>query len=127
MAKKKGEPNKSLAIREYLSANPGAKPKEIVAEMEKQGITVSAQFVSTVKTNSKKSSSPKRRGRPAGSKNKTATKAKATAGRSSWASPAKASDSVSIDSLLRLKKVVEEIGSIEEAKSALNTLEKLAK
>ena len=36
------------------------------------------------------------------------------------------SDTVSVDALLRLKKVVQEIGSIEEANQALEALEKLA-
>jgi hypothetical protein len=120
MAKKKGEVNKSLEIREYLAANPKAKPKEVVDAMSQKGIDVSAQFVSTVKSTSKKKGTAKRRGRPAGAKNKTTRTAAAPAHQ-------KSDDTVSVDSLLKLKKVVEEIGSIDEAKSALSTLERLAK
>lgn len=119
MAKKKSGPNKSQAIRDYLGSNPEAKPKEIVAAMKSKGISVSAQFVSTTKTNSKAKGLTKRRGRPAGSKNKT------TLARKSGASSL-GSDTVSVNSLLKLKKVVQEIGSIEEAKSALDALQKLA-
>ena len=61
----------------------------------------------------KKGGVTKRRGRPAGSTNKMSQRSSASA-------------TVSIDSLLKMKKVVEEFGSIEEAKSALQTLEKLA-
>ena len=50
MAKRKG-PNKSAAIREYYLQNPTAKPREIVAELKKQGIKVSAQQVSTTRMN----------------------------------------------------------------------------
>ncbi|KAA5545857.1 hypothetical protein FYK55_02745 [Roseiconus nitratireducens] len=120
MAKKKSTPNKSKEIRDYLKDHPGAKPREIVDAMKSKGVDVSAQFVSTVKSTSKKKKGPaRRRGRPAGSKNKT----------TSMTRPAtkKSGDTVSVESLIKLKKVVEEIGSIEEAKAALTTLEQLAK
>jgi len=122
MAKKKSSgPNKSQEIREYYTAHPNAKPKEVVDAMKSKGLSVSAQFVSTVKSNSKKKKGPsKRRGRPAGSTNKTSLAKRAPA------RTGKGDESVSVDSLLKLKKVVEDIGSIEEAKSALQTLEKLA-
>ena len=114
MAKKSSAPNKSQAIRDYLKANPTAKPKDVVSAMTSKGIKVSAQFVSTVKSTSKKKGPAKRRGRPAGSTVRS--------------KPAKSSsDSVSVDALLKMKRVVEDFGSIEEAKSALQTLEKLAK
>ena len=119
MAKKKAVPNKSQEIRDYLAANPAAKPKEIVAAMKSKGIKVSAQFVSSVKSSSKTKGPTKRRGRPAGSKNKTTVARKTTTPRGS-------SDTVSVNSLLKVKRVIEEIGSIEEVKSALNTLEKLS-
>lgn len=121
MAKKKGGPNKSLAIRTYLDAHPDAKPKEIVEAMKKKGIAVNAQFVSTVKTNSKKKPGKigtKRRGRPVGSGSKnTKRKVASSAG----------GQTVTVESLLKLQKVIEEIGSIEDTKSALSALEKLAR
>lgn len=119
MAKKKSGPNKSLAIRDYLTANPDAKPKEIVGAMKSKGLKVSAQFVSTVKSNSKTKGPAKRPGRPAGAKSKTTLVRKSAVSRGG-------SDTVSVNSLLKLKKVVQEIGSIEEAKSALDALQKLA-
>ena len=55
MAKKaKGGPNKSAAIREYKAANTAATPKEIAEALSKTGLSVSAQFVSTVLSNAKK-------------------------------------------------------------------------
>ena len=116
MAKKSAGVNKSQAIRDYMNANPKAKPRDVVTAMNAKGIKVSAQFVSTVKSTSKKSGgATKRRGRPAGS---TATKKAASS---------TGSGTVSVDALLKMKRVVEEFGSIDEAKSALQTLEKLAK
>lgn len=126
MAKKKSGLNKSQSIRDYLKTNPSAKPKEIVAAMKAKGVSVSAQFVSTIKTNSKNKTGPSgKRGRPAGSKNKsTVTAARATRSRSSASRVM--GETVSVESLLMLKKVVEDLGSIDEAKAALNTLEKLS-
>ncbi|MCD0459603.1 hypothetical protein [Roseiconus lacunae] len=119
MAKKSSGPNKSLEIRNYLGKNPNAKPREIVDAMKAKGIEVSAQFVSTVKSTSKKTgSAPRKPGRPAGT-----TKA-ATATRRPAASST--GDKISVDSLIRLKAVVEELG-IEETRVALSTLEKLSK
>jgi hypothetical protein len=46
--------NKSAAIREYKAANPTAAPKEIAESLSKTGLPVSAQFVSTVLSNAKK-------------------------------------------------------------------------
>lgn len=40
---------KSAAIREYLQANKGAKPKEIVAALKTKGVDVSPNMVSIIK------------------------------------------------------------------------------
>ncbi|EMB15420.1 hypothetical protein [Rhodopirellula europaea] len=128
MAKKSGGPNKSQAIRDYYGANPDAKPMEVAAELGKKGIVVTPAFVSTVKSTTmgksakksarksakksapsvKKSSKGAKRGRPVGSTNK-----------------ATASNEVSLDSLLQVKRIVEEMGSVQDAKNALTALEKL--
>ena len=55
MAKKsKAGQNKSQLIREYKAANPSASPKEVAEALTKTGLSVSAQFVSTVLSNAKK-------------------------------------------------------------------------
>lgn len=119
MAKKKSGANKSLEIRNYLTKKPDAKPKEIVDAMKAKGISVNAQFVSTVKTNSKKKGlTPSPR--------KSVTKTSKTSKKSTWVAKSKSGDTVSVESLLKLKEVVQELGSIEEAKSALNALELLS-
>ena len=53
--------NKSAAIREYLAANPEAKPKEIVAALADKGITVSPNMVSIVKAKTKIKSARRKR------------------------------------------------------------------
>ncbi len=131
MAKKSGGPNKSQAIREYYAANPKAKPMEVSEALKSQGVNVTPAFVSTIRSTSKKKKVGKP-GRPAGSTKRGPKPAAATvskkrgrpAGRT--ASPA-ASTNVSIDSLIKVKNMVESVGSIEEARAALSALEKLMK
>ena len=120
MAKKIAEVNKSAEIRTYMKQNPKAKPRDVVQALKDKGINVSAQFVSTVKTNSKKGTGTKRRGRPVGSGKKTTVTRRSV-------STTKSADQISVGSLLKLKDVIKEIGSIEETKAALATLEQLAK
>lgn len=48
MAKKNGV-NKSQAVREFLKANRKAKNQEVVDALAKKGITISANYVATIK------------------------------------------------------------------------------
>ena len=55
MAKKAKEgANKSQLIRSYIAEHPEATPRGVAEAMAAQGVEVSAQFVSTVKSNDKK-------------------------------------------------------------------------
>lgn len=122
MAKKKaGEPNKSQSIRDYSSANPSLKPKQIAADLGKKGISVSPGFVSTILSTSKRK---KKTGRPGRPKSTGTVKAVRAVGRPAKAAT-RSSEDVSIDSLLKVKAIVAEVGGISEAKSALTALEKL--
>jgi hypothetical protein len=49
MAKKRSV-NKSQAVRDYLSAQPDAMPKDVRAALAKEGIEVSRVLVSTIKS-----------------------------------------------------------------------------
>ncbi|WP_254513312.1 hypothetical protein [Anatilimnocola floriformis] len=107
MAKKaKGGPNKSSAIRDYKTANPTAAPKEIAEALAKDGLVVSAQFVSTVLSNAKKKGGKIGKRGP-----KPGRKAAAAGG--------------GLEQLLTAKKMVEQLGGIENARSALNVLAQL--
>jgi hypothetical protein len=54
MAKTKRETvNKSQAIRDALQANPDKSPSEIAEDLKAKGLDVNAQYVSTIKSNSK--------------------------------------------------------------------------
>lgn len=119
MAKKSSGVSKSQAIRDYCEANPKAKPKEVAEALATQGLVVTPQFVSTIRSNAKRKKTTRRPGRPAGS---TSTK---RAARPAQATAAKGKEDVSIDSLLKAKKIVQEMGGVEDAKKALDALSKL--
>ena len=56
MAKSKEEINKSQAIRDALRANRDKSPAEIAELLNAKGIDVNAQYVSTIKSNMRKTS-----------------------------------------------------------------------
>lgn len=127
MAKKNSSGvNKSQAIRDYYADNPTAKPIEVAEAMKAQGIDVNAQFVSTVKSNAKKSKKTGRRGRPAGASAKsTAAPAAKKVGRPPASQTRAHSGEVSLDSLINAKKLVEEMGGVENARNVISVLEQL--
>lgn len=79
MAKKKSAPasklSKTDAIRNALKATKGGSPSAVAERLNKQGIKVTPQYVSTIKANDKRkaeSGAPRRKpGRPAGSSAKS--------------------------------------------------------
>lgn len=130
MAKRSAGPNKSAAIREYLDANPNAKPREIVDALKSQGVSVTPAFVSTIKSKagSEGATVTKRRGRPKGSGRKTVTR-KQRAGKEVTAMPvtrrAAASETITVDGLVAAKKLVDQLGGLAKARAALSALEKI--
>jgi len=124
MAKKTSGPNKSQAIRAYYEANPEAKPKQVVEALAAQGVDVTAAFVSTIKSTSvNKSAKPAKAKR--GPKAAT-TSVKAPKAAAAKPAAAKASGGVSIDSLIKAKSLVRDLGGIDNALSALAALKRLA-
>lgn len=123
MAKKKsGGPNKSAAIRDYVTANPEAKPPEIVAAMKAQGIDVSTAFVSTVKSKTV-GKSAKKKGRKKAGRPKGTTKAAVAAAPAARSSNGQSN--VSVDQLLKAKKLVGDLGGVSQARAALEALERI--
>ena len=59
MAKKRTV-NKSQVVRDYLSAQPDAMPKEVMAALAKKGIEVSRVLVSTIRTKLNKTGTAKK-------------------------------------------------------------------
>ena len=112
MAKKKTGVSKSQAIRNYLATNPKATPNEIVAALGKKGIKVSPGLAGNVKY----TSGLKRR------KKKTGKKRVVKRRRPGRRSVAK----LSADDLLAARQLADQLGGIQEARRALETLERLA-
>lgn len=100
--KKVARTNKSETIRSYLKAHPKAKPTEIVQALNEQGVEVTPQFVSTVKTQAK-------------SKKKSRKTSKATA---QVRSKPQAQNDRTIEALLDVKRLAGRYG-IENVKSAV--------
>lgn len=121
MAKKSAGPNKSAAIRDYVTANPEAKPKEIVDAMKSQGVDVSTAFVSTIKSKTI-GSGAKKKGRKPGRPKGAAKTAKAAA---PAAKTSNGQGKLSLDQLLKAKKLANELGGVSKARAALEALEKI--
>ena len=100
MAKRKI--NKTQIVKKALANDSKASPKEISKKLAKKGITVSPNYVSNIKTTSKKKT--KKKGRP----KKVA-----------------ATDKISLASLVEVKKLANRLGGIDKAQEALNALAKL--
>jgi len=105
MAKKSGGPSKSQAIRDYKADHADAGPKAIAEALGKEGVKVSAQFVSTVLSNARKKSGKGKRGRRKGRK---------AAGAGNM-----------LNQLVLAKKLAARMGGVDKARQALDTLAKL--
>lgn len=90
---KKGA-SKSAAIRDYKTDHPDSKPKEIAESLNQAGYKITPQYVSTILSNDRTKTSNGRRRRGIG------------------ASP-------SMDQLLAVKKLVNEVGGVEAAQQAI--------
>lgn len=92
---------KSAAIREFLAANPGAMPREVVAALKDKGIRVSSPMVSVLKGKMKGGSGLRgaRRGWRVGI--------------------------LGIEALVEAKKLADRLGGVAKAQEALAALAKL--
>ncbi len=94
--------SKSKAIREYRKDHPDSKPKEIAENLNQAGYKISPQYVSTILSNDRNKVSKGRGRRRVG-----------------------ISAGSSIDHLLAVKKLVNDVGSVEAAQQAIAQYSKL--
>jgi len=107
---------KSQAIRDALAVDPNAMPKALADKLSDEGWSVSAQEVSQMKYQLK---AVKKKGK----KKAISKPAKAAVTAASTAeAPA---DLVSVAALQKVKKLVQELGGVKEAKQALAALGQL--
>jgi hypothetical protein len=116
MARSKEEVNKSHAIREALKANPDKSPSEIAELLKVKGVDVNGQYVSTIKTNMRKTRRAVRKMR----------RGIRRAGRRSnlVGGNATANGLQVMNAALELMKIA---GGLEQAKAALSTVEEIGK
>ncbi len=110
--------NKAQAIRDYLGKHPEATATVVIPALAKEGITVSSALVSNTRSRLKK----------AGATNKSVTKknaAKPAIPITTEESSRAAGDRLSVDDLVEAKKLADELGGIDEARDALDVLERL--
>ena len=105
--KKKAGVNKSQAIRDHLAKQPDDGAKAIVAAMRKKEIKVTEGLVNNVKYALAGKKKKKRRKKKAATTQRTV------------------SDKISISTLVQAKKMADQLGGIEKAKTALAALTKL--
>lgn len=99
-------PNKSAAIRNYKESHASAGPKEITEALAKDGIKVSAAFVSTVLSNDRRKG---RKGR------KKVAMRRSVGNRSGGA----------FANLIQAKKLADQLGGVDKARAALDALAKI--
>ena len=104
---KRGGPNRSQAIRDYVKDNGDAKPKAISEGLAKAGVKVSPGYVSTVLSNARRK----------GGKSARGGKKRGGAGRPTG------NDVYA--NLVLAKRLVDQFGSVDKARSALDTLAKI--
>ena len=100
---------KTAAIRAALKANPTKTVKEIAELLKEQGFETTANYVGGVKAAMKAKKKAK----------KAAAVAEVAAG------PVVPKDAVSVGLLVKAKRLVQELGGVKEAKTALNALAQL--
>jgi len=107
-----GGPNKTQAVKDYMTANPDAKPKDISAALKEQGIDVTPSYASNIKSTSGKKGGgrKKTRGKP-GPKPRSA------------GSNGRAFDVTAIRSAAEFIKAA---GGIKNARTALDAAEEIA-
>ncbi len=107
-AKRSGGPNKAAAVRDYVNVNPRASNDQVVAALEGQGISVTPNYVSVVK------SQDRARSRTGGTKTKRGRTGANSAG-------------VGLDEVKQAASLIRSCGGIEKAKAAIAAAEDVAR
>jgi hypothetical protein len=99
---------KSQAVRDYLSENPQASPKEVVEGLKAKGVNVKVTLVNSIKYKK-----PSKTGR------RRAMSVRMAARRSSGGV------AVTVEQLVEVKRLADSLGGAEHVRRALETLEQL--
>lgn len=112
--KKKAAPkteavNKTQEVKDYMAKNPDAEPKQVVEALAANGIEITSNYVSNIKSKSGKAAAPKKQVRKRGRKLGAAV---ATGGGLS----AKLADAIA---------TIKSAGGLDEAEKALGIIKRL--
>jgi|SRR5579872_1576144 len=94
---------RSEAIREYLTANPNANPKRIVAALEEMGIEVTVGLASNIKYG--------------GKRRKAGSPAVRAVTRRTW------NGSLTVEQLLEVKRLSDSLGGVDRLRLAVEALD----
>jgi len=103
--------NKTQAVKDYLKEHPGALPVAVSEALRAQGVDVDPKYVSNIKFKL----GIKKRRKKAVAKDEEATPAAA----------AVSTDMISVAALQKAKKLIQELGGVQQAKQALTALGQL--
>ena len=106
MAKRKNGNSKTAAILKYSKEHPNEGPSAISAALSSQGIDVSAQYVSTIKSKFGVAGPRKRRGRRGRKTSPAAPRTRAARS---------GGNDVGYDSLVKAKNFVQSVGGVQNA------------
>lgn len=124
--KKSGSASKSQAVRDYLAKHPEATASTIRPALAKRGIDVSVALVGQIKQRMKNAGEPGASSAPPKKKAaKRKNARKKTAANKTVAASRPTSNTLTADDLMEAKKLVDELGGIDQARKALLYLEEL--
>jgi hypothetical protein len=110
---KKPKINKSQAVRDYLTVQPDAMPKDVMAALAKKNIKVSRILISTIKTKLKKASTVK----------KAAKKPAAVAATPAVVeAPAKANGTITLEQIKKVAQTVKTLGGFQGMTEVLEVI-----
>ncbi len=110
----KGAVNKSQVIRDALKAHPRKSPSQIAEVLKEQGLSVTGQYVSTIKSNWKKS------------RRRNARREMTMRGTARRTRRGKSARGGSISGIAAALEFIRAAGSLEHAKSILRTIEEIS-
>jgi len=113
---KKLKVSKTQAVRDYLKAHPEAKSGEIAKALTKQGIKITPNYVSNIKTTINK----------AGSKKKAAKKPAAVeAAPTVVETPAKNGGTITLDQVKKVAHTIKTLGGFHRVSEVLDVIKEL--
>jgi hypothetical protein len=116
---KKSKVNKSQAVRDYLSAQPDAMPKDVRAALAKDGIEVSRVLVSTIKNKLNKGSTGKKAAK------KAAAVAAAPAAPPVVAKPTTNGGTITLEQVKKVAQTIKTIGGYQRVTEVLEVIKEL--